>query len=106
MTEEIAKLESEIFELTQKLQALRAEHRGEEVPNYTFRTQDGETTLLDSFGHRDKLLVIHNMGQGCRFCTLWADGINGFLPHLESAMSVLLVSKDAPDQEKQRDLRD
>lgn len=36
------------------------------------------------------------MGQACRFCTLWADGFNGFLPHLESAMAVVLVSKDEP----------
>ncbi len=48
----------------------------------------------------DRLLVIHNMGQGCRYCTLWADGFNGFLPHLESAMSVVLVSKDPPDVQR------
>ena len=47
------------------------------------------------------MLVIHNMGQACRFCTLWADGINGLLPHLETAMSVVLVSKDTPDGQRQ-----
>jgi predicted dithiol-disulfide oxidoreductase (DUF899 family) len=55
---------------------------------------NGESNLLDFFGKNDKLLVIHNMGEGCRHCTLWADGINAFLPHLESALSVILVSKD------------
>jgi predicted dithiol-disulfide oxidoreductase (DUF899 family) len=53
-----------------------------EVRNYTFTTIDGETSLLDMFGGKDRLLLIHNMGQGCRYCTLWADGFNGFLPHL------------------------
>jgi predicted dithiol-disulfide oxidoreductase (DUF899 family) len=24
------------------------------------------------------------MGQACRYCTLWADGLNGFVPHIES----------------------
>jgi len=41
------------------------------------------------------------MGQGCRYCTLWADGLNGFLPHLESVISVVLVSKDTPALQRQ-----
>ena len=53
------------------------------------------------FGDKDKLLVIHNMGEGCRFCTLWGDGFNGIVDHLESAMSVVLVSKDPPQLQRQ-----
>jgi predicted dithiol-disulfide oxidoreductase (DUF899 family) len=94
--EEIKALETKLYELTTELQALRKANPGREVPNYTFSTLDGETTLADLFGGHDRLLVIHNMGQGCRYCTLWADGFNGFLPHLESAVSVVLVSKDPP----------
>jgi len=71
-----------------------------EVRNYTLTTIEGEVSLLDMFGVRDKLLLIHNMGQGCRYCTLWADGFNGFLPHLESIMSVVLVSKDPPEVQR------
>jgi predicted dithiol-disulfide oxidoreductase (DUF899 family) len=37
------------------------------------------------------------MGQACRYCTLWADGLNGFLPHLEDRFSVVLLSKDSPE---------
>jgi predicted dithiol-disulfide oxidoreductase (DUF899 family) len=40
------------------------------------------------------------MGQACRYCTLWADGFNGLLPHLESAISVVLVSKDTPEVQR------
>jgi predicted dithiol-disulfide oxidoreductase (DUF899 family) len=36
------------------------------------------------------------MGQGCRYCTLWADGFNGFVQHIESTISMVLVSKDPP----------
>lgn len=61
---------------------------------------DGDVTLLDLFGDNDRLLAIHNMGQGCRFCALWADGFDGFLPHLESVMSVVLVSKDSPEAQR------
>jgi len=83
-----------------KLNELRKTNSGDEVQNYTFSTLDGEVTLLDMFGENDRLLVIHNMGHGCRYCTLWADGFNGFLPHLESVMSVVLVSKDSPEVQR------
>jgi predicted dithiol-disulfide oxidoreductase (DUF899 family) len=98
---EIQALEQQIYELNIKLIELRkGSGSDEEIPNYSFQTQNGDTTLLELFGDRDKLLLIHNMGQGCRYCTLWADGFNGFVPHLESAMSVVLVSKDAPDLQR------
>ena len=96
MSDEISEIEKQLFELTMKLNELRKINAGDEVRNYTFATLEGEVTLLDLFGDNDHLLVIHNMGQGCRYCTLWADGFNGFLPHLESAMSVVLVSRDSP----------
>ena len=94
---EIIELEAQIGGLMVKLNELRKASMGPEVSNYSFNTFDGEVTLLDLFADKDKLLVIHNMGQGCRFCTLWADGFNGLIHHLESAMSVVLVSKDSPE---------
>jgi predicted dithiol-disulfide oxidoreductase (DUF899 family) len=100
VSDEIAKIEKQLFELTIKLNELRKNHSGDEVRNYRFSTLDGDVSLLELFGSSDRLLVIHNMGQGCRYCTLWADGFNGFLPHLESAMSVVLVSKDSPDVQR------
>lgn len=97
---EIQALEQQIFELNMKLVALRKSGSNIEVPNYTFRTQGGDVTLRDLFGENDKLLIIHNMGQACRYCTLWADGFNGFVPHLESAMSLVLASKDEPETQR------
>ena len=96
----IRDLERRISELSERLNALRRAASGEEVRDYAFRTQDGEVRLSRLFAGRSKLLAIHNMGQGCRYCTLWADGINGILPHLESVMSVVLLSKDAPDVQR------
>jgi predicted dithiol-disulfide oxidoreductase (DUF899 family) len=100
MSDEISAIEKQLFELTMKLNELRKTNSGDDVKNYAFSTLDGEASLLDMFGENDRLLVIHNMGQGCRYCTLWADGFNGFLPHLESAMSVVLVSKDSPQVQR------
>lgn len=101
MSSEIAELEGKIFELTKQLAALRAESPGVEVKNYSFETLGGSVSLLELFGDRDKLLLIHNMGQGCRYCTLWGDGLNGFVPHLESAMALAMVSRDAPELQRQ-----
>ena len=98
--EKIAAIERRIGELTAELGALRKASAGEPTPNYAFETLAGETTLKDLFGGEEGLLVIHNMGQGCRYCTLWADGFNGLLPHLESALAVVLVSKDPPETQR------
>ena len=100
VTEEIAQLEQQIGEMTAKLHQLHKEIPGSEVKNYTFDTIDGNVTLKDLFAGKDKLLMIHNMGQACRYCTLWADGINPFIPHLETAMSVVLASKDRPQVQR------
>ena len=98
---EISKLENQIFELTAELNKLRKSNSGDEVCNYTFATISGDTDLLSMSGDKKQLLLIHNMGQGCRYCTLWADGFNGFLKHLESVMSVVMVSKDPPELQRQ-----
>jgi len=97
---EAQKLEMEIMEKSQQLAALRQAEVAVEVEDYTFSTSSGDVQLSDLFAGRDRLLMIHNMGQGCRYCTLWADGINGVLPHLEDAMAVALVSKDPPDLQR------
>ncbi|MDG3086476.1 DUF899 family protein [Vibrio hannami] len=99
---EVQELEQQIYELNKKLVDLRKHNPDrEEVRNYSFNALNGDVSLLELFDNRDKLLVIHNMGQGCRYCTLWADGFNGFIPHLESTMSVVLVSKDTPEIQRQ-----
>lgn len=92
----IRALEMRIYELGQELHQLRKQAAPREVPDYPLQTLDGPTSLGALFAGQEKLLVIHNMGQGCRYCTVWADGINAFLPHLETAMSVVLVSRDEP----------
>ena len=78
---EIRDIEMKIRQLMEKLAELQKTNHSGEVTNYSFSTFEGESNLLELFGEKDQLLVIHNMGRGCRYCTLWADGFNGFLPH-------------------------
>ena len=96
----IEQLERELYEKTLKLHELKKSSARIEVSNYSFQTLSGEVTLKDLFADKDTLLMIHNMGQGCRYCMVWGDGLNGFLPHLESAMSVVMVSLDDPQSQQ------
>lgn len=97
---ETQRLENEIYRLQRRLEVLRKDSPILEVKNYIFQTLSGEVTLRDLFGGQRKLLAIHNMGQACRSCTLWADGFNAFLPALEEQFAVVLMSKDAPDVQR------
>lgn len=96
----IAELEAELYEKTLRLHELKRQAAQVEVGNYSFDTLAGEVSLLDLFAGKETLLMIHNMGQGCRYCMVWADGLNGFLPHLESVISVVMVSKDDPETQQ------
>jgi len=97
---EADKLGLEIMEKSVKLAEIRKAEAPVEVSDYSFQTNEGETTLSGLFAGRDRLLMIHNMGQGCRYCTTYADGINGVIDHLEDAMAVAVVSKDTPETQR------
>jgi predicted dithiol-disulfide oxidoreductase (DUF899 family) len=99
--DEIQKLEAEVINISRKLEKLRRDNAPVPVKNYTFQNWNGKTDLLSLFGKKSKLIVIHNMGQGCRWCTSWADGFNGLLPHLENHFAVALASKDPPEVQRQ-----
>lgn len=100
MAQSILELEMKIMELTAELRQLQRDLPGEEVKDYEFDTVDGSRSLSELFVGKNKLLLIHNMGQACRYCTLWGDGINPYVSHLETAMSVVMVSKDTPDVQR------
>ncbi|MFT7688311.1 MAG: putative dithiol-disulfide oxidoreductase (DUF899 family) [Candidatus Azotimanducaceae bacterium] len=97
---ELQEAEMALLELTQKVAQLRKETPLKPVRNYTFTGADGELSLKDLFGDKSTLFLIHNMGQACRFCTLWADGLNGFIAHIESQFALALVSKDDPETQR------
>jgi predicted dithiol-disulfide oxidoreductase (DUF899 family) len=97
---EIRQLEKEIWEQTVRLEMLRKNNKATKVKNYQLQTLGGKTSLMDCFAGKDKMLVIHNMGQNCRWCTAWGDIINAALPYLESEFSVVLVSGDLPQAQR------
>lgn len=67
------------------------------VGEHEFARPDGSAVrLADLFGDHDDLLAIHNMGRGCSYCTLWADGLIGIAPHLLRRTALVVVSADKP----------
>lgn len=95
--EQINALEQEIFEKKKQLVALRTSVGERLVPNYEFVTSTNQqTSLLDLFGDKNELFVIHNMGRGCSYCTMWADGFNGVYHHLAAKAGFVLASPDEP----------
>ena len=96
--EQLKQLQDQVTELRKKIIAVRKSQEPEVVKNYELRLANGEKATLSSlFGQKNELFVIHNMGKKCPYCTLWADGFNGILPHLENRAAFVLSSPDAPE---------
>ncbi len=73
----------------------------EEVHDYSFTDwSDNTIRLSELFGKKQDLILIHNMGRECPMCTMWADGFNGVLPHLEDRAAFVVTSPDSPAMQK------
>jgi predicted dithiol-disulfide oxidoreductase (DUF899 family) len=95
-TARLAEYRREIDTLRERMRVLQAEIEPEAVADYTFASADGPVRLSQLFGNKDTLFVIHNMGKSCPACTMWADGYNGVLSHLESRAAFVVTSPDDP----------
>jgi predicted dithiol-disulfide oxidoreductase (DUF899 family) len=85
-----------IADLRSEMRSLQAAVEPEAVEDYRFETLEGEVALSQLFGDKPDLFVIHNMGKGCSSCTMWADGFNGVLQHLENRAAFVVASPDDP----------
>lgn len=95
ITDEIKALEKEIEERKERLAELRRSAPSDPVNDYELKQADGSTVRLSElFGDFDEMLLIHNMGGGCSYCTLWADGFNAFWPYLKTKCAFVLTSPD------------
>jgi len=99
---QIENLHKEIEAKNKDLLALKLQLGGAEVKDYTLHNVQGESVSFYSlFRDQDELLIIHNMGKGCSYCTLWADGFNGTVSHFNNRINWALVSPDEPGDLKQ-----
>ncbi len=87
----------EIADIRQKMRKAQVQIEPQEVVDYVFSAPTGPIRLSELFGVHDELIVVHNMGQSCPSCTLWADGYNGIHAHVISRAAFVVTSPDAPD---------
>ena len=98
-----AEIEAQAKALREQAAALSALRRAQPpvpVEDYELQDADGAVALSTLFSTHTDLIVIHNMGSRCPYCTMWADGLNGLLPHLENRAAVALCSPDTPDAQQ------
>jgi len=101
IAQRIYALEGRIFELEEELNELRAKLAGEVVTDYTLTNWDHESVDLSTlFGSRDQMLLVHNMGFDCPYCTMWADGFNAVYDHVAAKAAFILSSPDPIDRQQ------
>ena len=73
----------------------------QEVKDYEFLDLNNKKIKLSElFENKKDLILIHNMGASCAYCTMWADGFNGVRRHLENRAGFAVVSNDPPTLQK------
>ncbi len=98
---EIAAAEEEMLAVRKKLSDLRSQLPQQDFQDYALTDWDGNAVRLSElFGDKGDLLVVHNMGTACPYCTMWADGLNGVLHHLENRAGFAVVSPDPPAKQR------
>lgn len=96
----IEEKEAQIAALRAEINALRHELVATPVQDYELTRPDGSACRLSDFiGVNEQLILIHNMGFACPYCTLWADGFNEQWPYALKRAGFVLLSNDRPDQQ-------
>lgn len=101
LAQRIFDLEGRIFELEEELIELKAELFGESVADHVVTDWHGKKVRLSTlFGEHEHMILIHNMGFDCADCTMWADGFNAVLDHLEARAAFIISSPDDVERQK------
>ena len=99
---ELEQLFQEIQERRNKIIQLLKQHPQPIEKQYSFVNWTNQRVpLAELFGEKDDLIVIHNMGKGCVYCTLWADEINGVREHLADRASLVVINPNPIDVQKE-----
>ncbi len=88
-------IQGKISALEADLKALR-QSAAEAAGDYQFADGNGAVALAELFGDKNELVVVHNMGSSCPYCTMWADGYSGVTSYIEERAAFVVASPDAP----------
>ncbi len=92
----LADYRRQIAAIRERMRDTLAAVEPEEVRDYAFTTTSGTTKLSDLFGEHEDLILIHNMGVSCAYCTMWADGYSGIHQHVVARAAFAVSSPDRP----------
>ncbi len=92
----LADYRRQITAIRDSMRETQAAVEPEAVRDYEFSTVNGTVRLSDLFGDHEDLILIHNMGVSCSYCTLWADGYNGIHQHVIARAAFAASSPDRP----------
>jgi predicted dithiol-disulfide oxidoreductase (DUF899 family) len=99
--DEVFAIHKQINALEENLATTRGKLAGGAVKNYDLVGSAGKRIKLASlFGKKDALVLIHNVGASCPYCTMWADGFNGAHKHLAKQAAFVVVNHDTPAAQK------
>ena len=107
MTDAIEKELEEVTKQIQELQKKQVELKQKwgacDVQDYQLHDNDGPVSLSKAFGKHDTMVLVHNMGASCPYCTLWADGFESLYSYIEDGVpggetkaAFVVVSPDDP----------
>lgn len=95
-------LMNDISSARKKLIKLNSKIGKMDVQDYTLKDTSGmEVKLSEMFGDKENLILVHNMGKSCSYCTLWADGFSGVTYFIEKKAAFVLVSPDTPEVQRE-----
>jgi len=98
---QICEQEEKVRQEIARLNQLHQSRPAEVVKDYEFKNLVRTVKLSELFGQNEELIVIHNMGKHCSYCTLWADGFNGYYQQIPRRASFVVVNNDSPDEQYQ-----
>ncbi|HMQ70231.1 MAG TPA: DUF899 family protein [Ignavibacteria bacterium] len=107
--EEKAKIEKEIQEIDKQIETIRKKRielnsrlAEMSVKDYILKDRNGkDVKLSEMFGAGKNLILVHNMGKGCSYCTMWADGFKDTYKEIAKKVPFVLVSPDSPEVHKE-----
>jgi len=107
VAKELEELGKQISELQKKEIALKQKWGAGDVQDYELQGIDGLVKLSEAFGDKSLMVLVHNMGKQCPYCTLWADGFSSIAHHIEEGVpggetkaAFVVVSPDDPQTQK------
>ena len=102
LKQQIMQLEAEMEAKYDQLSELRAKAEPQALKDYKFNDVNGKAVVLSElFGQHDKLILVHNMGRQCPYCTIWADGFSDSYHRISRKMAFVVTSTETPGQQQE-----